>query len=448
MIGLLAKLKPLQKLLLGYLLLLVAGCGLLNLEACHAGTSSFLDHSFMATSALTTTGLTVLNVADSYTILGEILILILLQVGGLGYMSLAGWLLLESNYGLKGQDQEEERMVENDYTVPHGSDHRSFVVKLLWFTLASEAVGSVILSLAFSAAGEIMPIWKGIFIAVSAFCTAGLHLFDNSLHAFTDNVTVNVIVSALSLAGSFGFLFFVDVYDRLIGNTERLGISTRAIFLVMSVSLVGVTATLMFYDPYFRMEGADDLGLMPGAFQAISTVSTTGFSTVPIDRLSPASSLLLIIFMFIGASPSGTGGGIKNTTAATAVAYLVAVVRRRKDVVLLGAKLPQKRIHLAIALLVANLVLVLVGGFSLLVDTPDATFAPVFEVVSALGTVGLSLGTTGEVDSGGKMLLMALMVLGRLGTLSVIMAVFGYSPKSREKRDPGDGDDGDIAIEG
>ncbi|PPK86032.1 trk system potassium uptake protein TrkH [Neolewinella xylanilytica] len=449
MIRLFHRLTPLQKLLCGYLTLLALGWILLNLPVFHSGGSAVIDHLFTATSALTTTGLTTINVADSYSFAGEIVILLLLQIGGIGYMSLAGWLLLESHYGLKSrEDEEKEEMVESDYTVPRGSDHRSFLIKLLGFTLACEAIGAVILSVAFSAHGEELPVWKGIFIAVSAFCTAGLHLFDSSLHGFTDNVSVNLTVSALSLAGSFGFLFFVDVYDRLLGHTKRLGVSTRAIFLVMAVSLVGVTATLMFYDPYFNTGGEVDLGLMAGAFQAISTVSTTGFSTVPIDRLSMASTFLLTIFMFIGASPSGTGGGIKNTTAATAFAYLVAVVRRKKDIVLLGARLSQKRVHLAMALLVVNLILVLVAGFALLVGTPDATFAPIFEVVSALGTVGLSLGATGEVDAGGKVLLIALMILGRLGTLSVIMAVLGHSPNSAEHADSGDGDDGDIAIEG
>ena len=447
--GLVHRLTPLQKLLVGYLLLLGLGWLLLSLPFCRSADAPTIDHFFTATSALTTTGLSTVNIADEYSLAGQIVILLLIQVGGIGYMSLAGWLLLESNYGLKSRgDEEEEEMVDNDYTVPQGSDHRSFVIKVLWFTLACEAVGSVVLWLAFAAYGEADSVWKGIFISVSAFCTAGFHLFDSSLHDFTDSLPVNVAVSVLSLAGSFGFLFFVDVYDRLRGATDRLSISTRAIFLVMIVSLLGVTATLMFYDPYFHRGGEMDLGLMAGAFQAISTISTTGFSTVPIDRLSPASSLLLIIFMFIGASPSGTGGGIKNTTAATAVAYVVAVVRRKKDIVLLGAKLPRKRIHLAIALLVANLTLVLIAGFALLVGTPEATFAPIFEVVSALGTVGLSLGTTEEVDAGEKILLMTLMVLGRLGTLSVIMALLGHSPNSRETPDNGDGEDEDIAIEG
>ncbi|MGB3802164.1 MAG: potassium transporter TrkG [Lewinella sp.] len=449
MTGILSKLTPLQKLLLGYVLLLLLGCGILNLDVCGSGHLDLADHCFTAASALTTTGLTTLNVADTYNLFGEIVILLLMQVGGLGYMSLAGYLLLESNYGLKSSDdEEEEKMVDNDYTVPQGSDHRSFLIKLLWFTLACEALGSVVLSLAFAAAGEALPVWKGIFIAVSSFCTAGLHLFDSSLHGFTEDVTVNLMVMALSLAGSFGFLFFVDVFDRVRGHTARLSVSTRAISLVMIVSLLGVTATLMFYDPFFHTGGEQDLGLLAGAFQAISTVSTTGFSTVPIDKLSPASALLLTIFMFIGASPSGTGGGIKNTTAATALAYVVAVVRRKKDIVLLAAKLPRKRIHLAMALLVANLLLVVLFGFSLLVRTPDASLAPIFEVVSALGTVGLSLGTTTQVDTGGKILLMILMVLGRLGTLSVIMALLGHSPNSREERDEGDGGDEDIAIEG
>ncbi len=438
---------PLRKLLLAYLSLLGLGWVLLSVPLSRTGSVSVMDNLFMAASALSTTGLTTVNVAETYSWGGELIILLLLQIGGIGFMSVAGYILLESNYGVRTDSEVEERnMVDMDYTVPSGDDYRQFLIRILRYTVVCEVAGSALLGFAFYQNGEEQAIWKGVFTAVSAFCTAGLHLFDHSLFDYRDSLLVNVTVSALSLAGSLGFLFLIDVYQRLRGKRDSIRLTSRVILLVMGVSLGLLLGLLLGYDRYFAGGVTGKVDVMAAVFQVVSTVSTTGFSTVPIDKLSLASQFLMVVFMFIGASPSGTGGGIKNTTAATAIAYVVAVVRRRESLFLLGGKLPPERVHLAIGLLLANLLLVIVGSGALLIYLDRTGFAPVFEVVSALGTVGLSIGDTSAIGGWGKGLLIVLMILGRLGTLSVIMAVLGYSPDSKEKDDDGEREE-DIAIE-
>lgn len=446
------RLKPLQKLICIYLGVLTVGGLLLNLNAFQDAPARILDHLFTATSAISTTGLTTVNVYATYSIFGEIVILLLLQLGGIGYMSVAGTLLLENNYDVNPDDgqEDEEEMVTADYSVPDRTNLRSFVRKILIYTVVCESIGAVILSFHFFILGENDAVWRGIFTAVSAFCTAGLHLFDQSLHDFTGDVTVNVTVSLLSLAGSFGFLFFSDVVDRVRGRKAELSISTRVIILFMAVSILLLSASLFFAGDSIGEDRSTGEAILVAIFTSISTVSTTGFSTVPIDGLGITSIYLIIIFMFVGASPSGTGGGIKNTTLAAVIAFVVSVIRRKAGVLLFGKRLSEHRVHLALGLFVVSLILVIVMTGALLTGQPDLGRQAGFEVVSALGTVGLSLGATSKLSVWACGLIMLLMMVGRLGALSVLMATIGKSPDTEEtseaeKAAPAEGD---IAIDG
>lgn len=442
---------PLQQLIGAYLTVLIAGGVALCLLPTQQPGAATLDHLFTATSALSTTGLTTVNVRDTYTFGGELIVLLLLQLGGIGYMSLAGTLLLESDYSVwqpGEEDDDDEEMVTADYSVPDRTDLRGFVKKILSYTLVCELIGSLVLAIHFSQAGMNDAVWRGVFTAISAFCTAGFHLFDTSLHDFTEDVMVNVTVSLLSLAGSFGFLFFSDVFDRIRGCRVHLSLSTRVIVLVMVVSVAMLSVSLYLSAETIRKDYTTPVAIMISIFTSISAVSTTGFSTVPISGLSAGSILLLILFMFIGASPSGTGGGIKNTTFATAVAFIVSVVRRKSGVLLLGQRLSDQRTHMAIGLFLACLFLAVCASAAILTDDPSLGQSGTFEVYSALGTVGLSLGATDRLSVFATWIIMLLMMIGRLGLLSVLMATIGKSPDT-EETDEADGASGDdIAIDG
>lgn len=445
----------LQKLILGYLGLAIVGCAMLNIPGFQDQTATPIDHIFTAISALTTTGLVTIDTGPSYTLAGEVVIMLLIQVGGIGFMSLAGILLLESNYGLKEpEEDDEEEMVNADYTLPDRADLRGFIRKILYYTACCELIGGSLLAIHFSRLGLDEPIWNGFFIAVSAFCTAGLYLFAEGLGQFSDDTFFNVTVSALCLAGSFGFLFFSDVVDRLTGHKEKFSLTTYIIVVVMSISVLllwGVFCTKGAIGP----KGADTTyeATLIALFTAISTVSTTGFSTTTIASFPAGSISLIVLFMFIGASPSGTGGGIKNTTLATAIAVLISVVRRHADTVLFNRKLSQYRIHLAIGLGIASVLTVTLASITLLINQPELGLSGVFEVFSALGTVGLSLGATAKLNTLSLVLVMGLMFVGRIGVLSVLMAAIGKSPNTKETEGDGDADrqgkeDDEVAIEG
>ena len=443
-----ATLTSLQKLILTYLLILLFGGMVLQLPFLGERSAEALDHFFTATSALSTTGLTTVNVRDTYTFGGELVVLFLLQLGGIGYMSLAGTFLLDSDYGVKRQEEEDE-MVEADYTIPDRTNLRTFVQHILVYTVSCEVIGGIVLAYHFSASGVSEPIWRGFFTAISAFCTAGLHLFDTSLHSFAEDVVVNVTVSVLSLAGSFGFLLFSDVTQRLRGRKQRLSLSTKIICLVMAASVT--VLSLALYPDMVELNESMEVGTaaMVAVFTAVSTVSTTGFSTVSIAELGIISKLLIVLFMFVGASPSGTGGGVKNTTLATVIAFVVAVIRRRDGVRLLGVRLSDFRTRLAIGLFIAYLGVVVVASILLLLDDQSLAGKGIFEVYSALGTVGLSLGATGQLPVFSTCLIMVLMMTGRLGVLSVLMATVGKSPQSEETTEADDEPAGeDIDIEG
>jgi trk system potassium uptake protein TrkH len=443
-------LNPLQKLICVYLSVLAVGGFLLTLDPFVQRPAGLLDHLFTATSAISTTGLIIVNVYETYSFGGELIVLLLLQLGGMGYMSVAGTFLLEANYGVDQDDDDSEDMVSADYSVPDRTNLREFVRKILLYTLVCETIGAIVLSIHFSGLGLPDAVWRGIFTAVSAFCTAGLHLFDQSLQAFTGDVTVNVTVGLLSLAGSFGFLFFSDVLDWVRRRKPDLSISTRVILLFMVISIVALSMTLFFSGRSIGEGRSVGEGLMVAIFMAISTVSTTGFSTVPVTGLGLGSIYLLIIFMFVGASPSGTGGGIKNTTLAAVVAFVVSVIRRKSGVLLFGKRLSENRVHQAIGVFVVSLFLVATITGIVLANQPGLGRQAGFEVVSALGTVGLSLGATTELSVWATALIMLLMMVGRLGALSVLMATIGKSPDTEESAErEGSGAGGeDIAIEG
>lgn len=433
-------LTPLRKLIFGYLGLALFGWVILCLPGVNTGGVPGTDHLFVAFSALTTTGLVTVNVAESYTFWGELVTLLLFQIGGIGYMSLAGSFLFSRLYATGDGDD----MVDEDYSIPDGMSLLTFVRTVVIFTLVSEAIGATILAFAFSGAGEEEAVWKGIYVAVSGFCTAGFHLFGDSLVAYRSDWIVNATLMSLMLMGSFGFLFVTDVVQRVRDAGHRLNLTTKLIGGIMVVLLI-----LSFLGFYLAgglpAEVTAEDRVVASLFQTVSTVSTTGFYTVSISNVGLACTSMVIVLMFIGASPSGTGGGIKNTTLATTLAYLWAVIRDRDHTVLFEKRLPSKRVGTATGAFLAGLLFLVVGATAVLflqdLDTVDGWF----EATSALGTVGLSRSVTASLSTANKFVIIALMFCGRIGSLSILISL----ARPSQYRAPDDGSNGeeDVAVE-
>ncbi len=413
---------PIRVIILGYLSYVLIGWALLCLPISQAVPGiPALDHLFMATSAMSTTGLVTVSTADTYTFFGELVLLFLIQAGGLGYMTLGSFTMLAIAGRLSSVHQ---RVSGTTLALPAGFDLRQFVRLMVFFTLAVETAGALVLYLTvFAPRGVVEPVWQSVFHSVSAFCTAGFGLFNDSFESYRGDRWLNLVLITLSYLGAIGFIVVTDVWHALTRRVTRVTLTTKVILL--STACISVVGTVLFFfdEPTVQALPTGERWLASW-FQVMTASTTVGFNTVPIGGLSAGSLFLLLIVMMIGASPSGTGGGLKTTTFTALWAVMAAVIRRRPEPVFLGREIPETRVRVAVAAFLFY-VLTLATGIYVISVVETAPLADLmFECASALGTVGLSRGITGSLTDWGKLIVILLMFLGRLGPLALGMAFF------------------------
>lgn len=384
----------------------------------------WVDALFTSTSASCITGLVVRDTGAGFTLFGQVVILGLAQIGGLGVMTLALFFVIAG--GRISLDQ--RSLVEETLTGGHSLAPRELIRLVLAFTVVCEAVGALWLWLAFR--GELeRPAWQALFHAISAFTNAGFTLLPDSLARFRGDVAVNLAVMALILLGGLGFLAVYDL--RRTGlRWRRLTLHTRVVVLA-SALLVTVGAL-----GFWLVERRHSLGELPASeqllaslFQSVTTRSG-GLTTLDIAALAPATLLGMIVLMFVGGSPGSCAGGIKTTTAATMLVALRAQLSGRRNVNVLGRTLSRRTVTLAFVATTSALTAANAGLFALLlVETPAADGAGfadyAFEAMSALGTVGLSTGVTPTLEPTSKLVLALLMFLGRVGPLTLAAIAAG-----------------------
>ncbi|MBO8141212.1 MAG: Trk family potassium uptake protein [Firmicutes bacterium] len=399
------------------------GTGLLMLPVAHEpGTSvSLLDALFTATSAAAVTGLTVLDTGRDFTLFGQLVILVLIQLGGLGLMTtvtvsavLLGWRI-----GIR-----QRLLLHVELNQPSIGGVVRLVRNVITFTLLLEIGGMIVL---FTVFRHEMPAGKAMlfaaFHAVSAFCNAGFDLFGNSLQRFRGNVPVNLTIATLIVAGGLGFAVLQDVVTNR--RWSRLSFHSR---VVLSVSAV---LTLIGFVGVLTIEGANPRTLGPLApgervlaafFQSVTT-RTAGFNTIATENLAEPTLFLFLILMFVGASPGSTGGGIKTTTLAVFLAVLLSAVRRKRDTELGPYRLGTESLHGALVVVTGTVLWIMAVTMILLISEGQGLLPTLFEVVSAMGTVGLSLGVTGTLSPLGKMLIIATMFIGRVGPIAIVLSL-------------------------
>lgn len=420
LIALFKRIDPSTLLIYGYLLIVLVGFGALCLPWARTGDTVSLDDLFTATSALSTTGLATVNVADTYTLFGEIVILILIQIGGLGYMSLGSFFILLRRHHLSRTNSE---MLEKDFSFPDNFSRTHFVKSMVLFTLLFELAGAILLTIIFWQAGESGAIWKGIFHSISAFCTAGFSLFSDSFVGYADHFGLNVVITLLSVGGALGFIVFTDLYDRFMGRKKSLTFTSR-IILRFTISGLLIGAIVLFLcDEGIGSLAAED-GILIAFFQGMTAFTTVGFNTYDIAALGKAPLFFLILFMIVGASPSGTGGGMKSTTFTTLYAQLRATFRGDERAVFLNRAIPANKVALATSNFFFYVITICGGTFLLLLVQEQPFVTVFFEAVSALGTVGLSMGITGDLSVLGKLIVIVMMFLGRIGPLAFGITLF------------------------
>ena len=385
----------------------------------HQQSVPLLDNLFTAISAVSTTGLITVSTPDSYNLAGEILIILLIQIGGVGYMSLASFVVLSSRRKIS---KISERLIKTDFSLPAHFSLSHFVRSVILFAFLIELIGAVLLYICFWQAGTPDALWQAIFHSISAFCTAGFSLFNNSLEDYKFNVWINLIITLLSLGGSIGFIVFADVYRGFIKKKSRITYTSRIILQFTFVTLLASFFIMLISETTFY---AYDWGgrVLVSLFQGMTAFTTVGFNTFSIGEMSSGGIFFIIILMLAGASPSGTGGGIKSTTIVALFAVMKCTLQGRSKVTFSGREIPSDKLRLATTNFFFYVLVLIVGIFLLAYVESQPIYTIIFEATSALGTVGLSMGATGGLTATGKIIIIVLMFLGRIGPITFGLAL-------------------------
>lgn len=383
---------------------------------------AYVDALFTSASATDVTGLVVVDVSTQFSFFGKLVILILIQLGGLGYMTLATFFLI----ALGKQISLRHRLsFSESVNRPSLTNIVGFAKYIFLNIVLIEFLGAVALFFIWlNDFGAWDALKKSIFHSVSAFNNAGIDLMGNfrSLTGYVDNTGVNIVICLLVFLGGIGFVVLAQLYEKF-RYGSRLSVQSK-IAIIMSIMLILFGA---FFFGLMESGNPDTLGplsmkgkVLASVFQSV-TARTAGFNSVDMAGLTKAALFLLMILMFIGASPGGTGGGIKTTTFSILTASIASAVRDRDDVEILNRKIARGVVNKAIAIFFLSLgfILLVTMLISLLDSHPPISL--LFEVVSAFGTVGLSTGITPELTTGAKLVIAAMMFIGRVGTLTLIL---------------------------
>lgn len=419
--------NPARILLSGYLLVILIGALLLSLPFSSKGIS-FIDSLFTASSATCVTGLIVKNTATDFTLFGKIVILVLIQIGGLGYMTLstAFLFILRRRISLEGRLLMRESINYLSY-----ENLRHFAFTILKVTLVVEGVGALLLFLYFSSRMPLKyALFQGIFHAVSGFCNAGLSTFPNNLGDYSKNFFVPAVVMSLYILGGLGFIVISDLYRTIIKReNKKLLLHSKLVLSTTILLILTGTAFILLMEWTHALQGYSiPQKLLIGLFHS-TTPRTAGFSTINISLFSPITLIIIILLMFIGASPGGTGGGIKTTTASLLLLQARSFIAGKEDAEVFKYRISTRVGMRAFVIFLLSLLWVLTFTILILIleRNNGGILRTLFEVVSAFGTVGLSLGsnTIPNLSSScdfsiiGKLLIILTMIAGKAGTLSL-----------------------------
>lgn len=417
--------------MLSFLAAILIGTVLLcmPISSANGKATAFIDALFTATTSVCVTGLVVMPTVTSWSIFGQAVILVLIQVGGLGIITIMSgvMILLHKKMGI-----DDRLLLQDAFNLNSLSGLVKFVKKVLAGTFIVEGVGALLLMTVFVPQFGAKGVWISVFTAVSAFCNAGIDIIaENSLCDYVFNPVINVVISALIILGGIGYIVWWDVV-RVIKNH---GLKPKGFFKKLSLhSKIAVTATLVlilggavliFAFEYNNAQTMKDYTLLQkiGAslFQSVTT-RTAGFATVPQENLSNASAMVSLLLMFIGGSPVGTAGGVKTVTFAVIFATALATVGKKDDTELFGRQLTKQAIGKASAVVCISFAIMFISTVLLSAVTNASAIDIVYETVSATATVGLTRNLTPSLNTAGKLIIIATMYLGRVGPISLAIA--------------------------
>jgi trk system potassium uptake protein TrkH len=424
--------QPAQLLALSFIGAILIGTFLLKLPiSTYARESiSFVDALFTSTSAVCVTGLIVQDTATYFTPMGQMVILILFQLGGLGIMAFSTLILLVAGRKISIQDK---IIIQQDYHHTAAKNVRTLIKNIFFYAIAIEGVGTLFLFLKWH--GK-FPGLKGLFYslfhAISAFCNAGFSVFGNSLESFRGDVWTNVTIMTLIVLGGLGFLVLsesMDFFTKIIRSSRRkMSLHSKLVWIMTLFLIVLPFLSFIMIEWNQSLQGfSPKEKILASLFQVI-TPRTAGFNTMELGSLNPAAIFLLISLMFIGASPGSTGGGVKTSTIGVIFAFIKSRIAARESINIFYRTLPLELVTKAFTVVVLSICVIFVSCAILFLTQEGISMEETFfEVFSAFGTVGLSLGMTEKLNAVGKVVIIFSMFIGRIGPLTLLYAF------SREK---------------
>ncbi|WP_374956484.1 TrkH family potassium uptake protein [Orenia metallireducens] len=428
-------LTPARFLTMGYLIVISIGAFLLSLPMATVNGQglNLVDALFTATSATAVTGLIVVDTATYLTRFGQSVVLLLIQIGGFGFMTTSTLFALLLGRKITFRERIIIREELNHFSLSGVIKLARYVIVL---TLAIELSGALLLFFKFK---NNLPLSQAIFFsvfhAISAFCNAGFALFSNSLENFIGDYYINFVITTLFILGGLGFAVIADLYQKrrfkaLSLNSKLVLVTTLILILIGTIGIF--LLELSNPDTFGELTLKDEL--ISAYFQGV-TPRTAGFNTIPIGKLTQGSLFLIIILMFIGASPGSTGGGLKTTTIGVLIVATYSLIIGKQDVELFKRRLSQITVYKALAVTIVSLLVIIMATLTLSITERFDFIHVFFETVSAYATVGLSTGITGDLSTIGRVLITIIMFTGRVGPLTLAMAL-GEREKNNKIRYP------------
>ena len=420
------RLKPTQVIILSFVFMILLGTGLLMLpfSTTNGHGLAWIDALFVSTSASCVTGLTVVDVHNDLTFFGTVVMLLLIQIGGLGIMTLATLVVHTMGYRFRLQES-----VVLQESLNQGGQARlvELIGQMIKYTLAIEIFFAVVLTIHFFPEFGAKAVGYGIFHSISAFCNAGFDLFGNydSLCKRNDDYFLMTCIALLIILGGIGFTVISDLINRR--RWKKFSLHTK-IVVVMNVALIVVGTLLIFAVEYYNSNTVGNLSipaqLANACFTSVSC-RTAGFNTFDLSQAEQITQLVMIILMFIGASPLSTGGGIKSTTFFVIMMSMLAVFRGKSELVVFGRRITRELRDQAFAIFTMGTIWVVTAGMilSILDGEVHELEEVIFETVSGFATVGMGIGITLEWDMWGKLILALTMLVGRVGIMTFMLAL-------------------------
>ena len=421
-----------QIILLSFLVTILIGSALLSLPISSADGKAvpYLDALFTATTSTCVTGLVTLPTVSTWSVFGQVVILILIQIGGLGIITIMSGLMLLLNRKMGIGDK---LLIQDAFNLNTMAGLSKFVRNVLLGTLVIEGIGAVLYMFVFVPEFGARGIWISVFNSVSAFCNAGIDIIgENSLCSYATNPLINIVTSALIILGGLGYIVWWDVL-RVIKNSSpknrklfrHLTLHSK-IAIVTTLILIFGGGILIFAFEYGNPATIGNMSLWDkiqvSLFQSVTT-RTAGFATVPQENLTNASSAISLVLMMIGGSPVGTAGGMKTVTIAVLFCSALATIRNKNSATVFGRCISLDSIRKAVAVSVTFITICLVSTVLLLATSDASALDAVFETVSATATVGLSRNLTASLNTVGKLIIIVTMYFGRVGPISLAVAL-------------------------